>query len=435
MLSAYEIIRKKRDGNRLSAEEIDYFVKEYTAGNLPDYQASSFLMATFFTGMSDEEVLHLTKAMMSTGVIVDLSDISGPKADKHSTGGVGDKISLILAPLAAACGVKVPMVSGRGLGHTGGTVDKLESIPGFKTQMSIDEFKQILSRVGLVMSAQSANLVPADRKLYALRDVTATVESIPLITSSIMSKKLSEGIDALVLDVKVGNGAFMKKITDARKLAKKMVKVGRLYGKKVTAYLTDMSQPLGRDIGNWDEVVESIMVLRGESKSADIIELTKHLTAEMVSLCTDESLTSAQKRVEKAITSGAGYEKFLEMVRAQGGDLKVVETPGSYPKPRFVLEAKSARNGYVSKIDTFGVGMANVKLGGGRAKVGDKVDPVVGITVMKKVGEKVSAGDVLAVVRGNDAMRAKAAVEQVMSSYVLSTRKPVGSKLIKERIF
>lgn len=435
MFSAYEIIRKKRDGNSLSAEEIDYFVREYTSGNLPDYQASSFLMATFFTGMSDEEMLHLTKAMMSTGVIVDLSDIPGPKADKHSTGGVGDKISLILAPLAAACGVKVPMVSGRGLGHTGGTVDKLESIPGFRTQMSIDEYKQILARVGLVMSAQSENLVPADRKLYALRDVTATVESIPLITSSIMSKKLSEGIDALVLDVKVGNGAFMKKTTDARKLARKMVKVGKLYGKKVTAYLTDMSQPLGREIGNWDEVVESIMVLRGESKSADIIELTKHLTAEMVSLCTDESLTSAQKRVEKAITSGAGYEKFLEMVRAQGGDLKVVENPDSYPKPRFVLEAKSVGNGYVSEIDTFGFGIANVKLGGGRAKVGDRVDPVVGITVVKKIGEKVSAGDVLAVVRGNDAMRAKAAVEQVMSSYVLSTRKPVGSKLIKERIF
>ncbi len=434
MLSAYEIIRKKRDGNSLSAEEIDYFVREYTAGNLPDYQASSFLMATYFTGMSDEEILQFTKSMMSTGVVVDLSDIPGPKADKHSTGGVGDKISLILAPLAAACGVKVPMVSGRGLGHTGGTVDKLESIPGFRTRMSIGEYKQILARVGLVMSAQSEDLVPADRKLYALRDVTATVESIPLITSSIMSKKLSEGIDALVLDVKVGNGAFMRKTADARKLAKYMVKVGKLYGKKVTAYLTDMSQPLGREIGNWDEVVESVMVLRGESKSADIIGLTELLTAEMVSLCTGENLTSAKKRVEKTLASGAGYEKFLDMVRAQGGDLKVIRNPGSYPKPRFVLEAKSVRSGYVSEIDTFGVGMANVKLGGGRAKVGDKVDPVAGITIVKKAGEKVSVGDVLAVVRANDDSRAKAAVEQIISSYVLSASKPAGSKLIKERI-
>ncbi len=434
MFSAYEIIRKKRDGSSLSSEELEYFVKEYASGNIPDYQASSLLMATFFTGMSDEEILYLTKAMMSTGIIVDLSGVPGPKADKHSTGGVGDKISLILAPLAAACGVKVPMVSGRGLGHTGGTVDKLESIPGFRTQMSIDEYKQILSRVGLVMSAQSEDLVPADRKLYALRDVTATVESIPLITSSIMSKKLSEGIDALVLDVKFGSGAFMKKSADARRLAKKMVGVGKLYGKKVTAYLTDMSQPLGREVGNWNEIVESIRVLRGESDAQDVIELTKRLTAEMIYLSTGESLTSAEKEVDKAITSGAGYEKFLEMVTAQGGDLKVVENPDRYPKARSILEAKAVESGYVSAIDTFGIGMANVKLGGGRAKVGDKVDPVVGITMLKKVGDKVSAGDVLTVVRGNDDAKTKSAVEQVVSSYVFSANKPAERILVKERI-
>lgn len=434
MLSAYEIIRKKRDGHTLSKEEISYFVSEYSSGQLPDYQVSSLLMAVFFTGMGDEEILHLTEAMMATGVVVDLSGIPGPKADKHSTGGVGDKISLILAPLAAACGVKVPMVSGRGLGHTGGTVDKLEAIPGFRTQMSIDEYKKILSETGLVMSAQSEDLVPADRKMYALRDVTATVESIPLITSSIMSKKLAEGIDTLVLDVKVGSGAFMKKTADARRLARKMVKVGKLYGKKVTAYLTDMSQPLGREVGNWDEVVESIKVLRGESDVQDVVELSKRLTAEMISLSTGESIASAERRVTGAISSGTGYEKFLEMVRAQGGDPKVVEDTDRYAKPKSVIEVKADVSGYVKAIDTFGVGMACVKLGGGRARVDDTVDPVVGMSILAKIGDKVSPGDVLALVRGNDPDRTKSAAEQVRSSYKFSAKRPLREKLIRERI-
>lgn len=434
MFSAYEIIRKKRDGRTLSKDEIEFFVKEYSSGSLPDYQASSLLMAVFFSGMDDEELLYLTESMMATGVIVDLSDIPGPKADKHSTGGVGDKISLILAPLAAACGVNVPMVSGRGLGHTGGTVDKLESIPGFKTRMSVEEYKKILAKVGLVMSAQSEDLVPADRKLYALRDVTATVESIPLITSSIMSKKLAEGIDALVLDVKVGNGAFMKNVTDARKLARKMVKVGKLYGKKVTAYLTDMSQPLGREVGNWNEVVESLKVLRGESDAADVIRLSKRLTAEMISLCTGESAASAEKRVDSAIASGAGYEKFLEMTSAQRGDIRVIENTDRYRKPAYVREVKTSANGFVASIDTFGIGMAAVKLGGGRAKVGDAVDPVVGITIEKKRGDRIYPGDTVALVLANDETKAKSAEEQIISSYSFSSKKPVIDKLIKERI-
>lgn len=434
MFSPYEIIRKKRDGAALSREEIGFFVSKYSSGQIPEYQASSLMMAIYFSGMSDEELLHLTEAMMSTGIVVDLSGVSGPKADKHSTGGVGDKISLMLAPLAAACGVKVPMVSGRGLGHTGGTIDKLESIPGFRTKMTIDEYKRILSDVGLVMSSQSEDLVPADRKLYALRDVTATVESIPLITSSIMSKKLAEGIDALVLDVKVGSGAFMKKVTEARRLAKKMVKVGNLYGKKVTAYLTDMNQPLGREVGNWSEVVESIEVLKGEKSSRDILLLTKHLTAEMVSLCTGESVTSAEKRVAKAIESGSGYEKFMEMVRVQGGDTKVIEDLNLYPKPKYAREAISPAGGYVASIDTFGIGMAAVKLGGGRMKVDDRVDPVVGITILKKIGDKVSSGDTLAVVHANDDDRAKSAVDQVLHSYKYSAGKPAAVELIRERI-
>ena len=434
MLTPYEIIRRKRDGNSLSKEEIGFFVRGYTSGLIPDYQVSSLLMAVFFSGMTDEELVHLTEAMMSTGVVVDLSGVPGCKADKHSTGGVGDKISLILAPLAAACGVKVPMVSGKGLGHTGGTVDKLESIPGFRTRMSIEEYRKILSEVGLVMSAQSDDLVPADRKLYALRDVTATVESIPLITSSIMSKKLAEGIDALVLDIKVGSGAFMKKTADARALAKKMVRVGKLYGKKVAAYLTDMNQPLGREVGNWNEVVESIKVLRGDSQDKDLLELTLRLTAEMVSLCTGESMATAVKRVKKALVSGAGYEKFLEMVRAQGGDMNFIEKPETYPKARTVSEIKAPGSGYVASMDTFRIGMASVKLGGGRLKVEDKVDPVVGITLMKKVGDKVSRGDILALVHGNDEDRTRAAAEDLLSSYRISSGKPAKISLIKERI-
>ncbi len=434
MFSAYEIIRKKRNGAALSREEIGFFVTEYASGRLPDYQASALTMAVFFSGMSDAEILDLTEAMMSTGVVIDLSDVPGPKVDKHSTGGVGDKISLILAPLAAACGVKVPMVSGRGLGHTGGTIDKLESIPGFRTALSIGEYKTILSEVGLVMSAQSEDIVPADRKLYALRDVTATVESIPLITSSIMSKKLAEGIDALVLDVKVGSGAFMKKITEARRLAKKMVRVGGLYGKKVTAYLTDMNQPLGREVGNWNEVVESIEVLKGEKSSRDVVTLARQLTAEMISLGTGESLSSAQKRVLTAIESGSGYEKFLEMVHAQGGNVKVVENPTIYPAPKFVREVKSAESGYVASIDGSGIGLASVKLGSGRMKLGDKIDPVTGITILKKIGDKVSAGESLAIIRANDEDRGKAAGRRVLDSYVIAGRQPPPIELIKERI-
>ncbi|MCL4509851.1 MAG: thymidine phosphorylase [Bacteroidetes bacterium] len=434
MFTPYEIIRKKRDGEALSKEEIEYFVKGYTSGGIPDYQVSSLLMSIFFTGMSDEELLHLTRAMMATGVIVDLSDIPGCKADKHSTGGVGDKISLILAPLAAACGLKVPMVSGRGLGHTGGTIDKLESIPGFRTKMSIEDYKKILKKVGLVMSAQSDDLVPADRKLYALRDVTATVESIPLITSSIMSKKLAEGIDTLVLDVKVGSGAFMKNIDDARALAQKMVQVGKLYGKKVAVYLTDMSQPLGREIGNWSEVVESIKVLRGESDVEDVIELTVVLAAEMIALCSGENISNASERVRNALKSGAGYEKFIEMVRAQGGDVSVVEDLSKYPKPKIVREIKASASGCVTSIDTFKIGVAAVKLGAGRLKVGDKVDPVVGITVLKKIGDKVSSGDVIAIVHANEENIVKPVTDEILSAYKFSDAKPGKQELVKERI-
>jgi pyrimidine-nucleoside phosphorylase len=384
--------------------------------------------------MSDDELLYLMCAMMETGVVADLSDIPGFKADKHSTGGVGDKISLLLAPLAAACGIKVPMVSGRGLGHTGGTIDKLESIPGFRTKLSLAEYKKILKKTGLVMSAQSDAFVPADRILYALRDVTATVESIPLIASSIMSKKLAEGIDALVLDVKIGNGAFIRNADAARDLGKKMVHIGKLYGKKVAAYLTDMSQPLGREVGTWNEVVEAIKILCGESDIDDVVELTTTLTAEMISLCTGENFSAAEERVKRAINSGTGYAKFIEMVHAQGGNVQIVENPSKYKKPKFIREVKSLKSGYVSSIDTFKIGMAAVKLGAGRLKIGDKIDPVVGISILKKIGDKVLSKEIIAVVHANDDARSEAAAEDIRSAYELSDMKPKKPELIRDRI-
>jgi pyrimidine-nucleoside phosphorylase len=435
MLTPYEIIRRKRDKQSLSKEEIEFFVEQYTSNKIPDYQVSSLLMAIFFNGMNDEEISYLTRAMMETGSVMDLSNIKGCKADKHSTGGVGDKVSLLVAPLAATCGVKVPMISGRGLGHTGGTIDKLESIPGFRTMLSVSEFKRILKKVGVAMSAQSKSFVPADRKLYALRDVTATVESIPLIVSSIMSKKLAEGIDALVLDVKVGNGAFMRNLHDARSLADRMVKVGKLHKKKVTAFLTDMNQPLGKAVGNWNEVVEARDILRGERNGLqDVIELTKRLTAEMVSLCTGEDIDSAEKRVAKAIESGAGYEKLCEMVQAQGGDIKYIEKPERRKRTKFVVEVRLQEEGFVQSVDTFRIGMAAVKLGAGRIKLGEKIDPVVGLSFLKKVGDKVSRGDVVAIVYANDETRARSSVEEIQSSYTLSELRPKQAELVMEII-
>ncbi|HEY9165479.1 MAG TPA: thymidine phosphorylase [Candidatus Kryptonia bacterium] len=434
MLTTYEIIRKKRDGGVLSENEIAEIVSGYTSGELPDYQMSAFLMSVFFKGMSDAEILALIHSMISSGVTVDLSDIPGSKADKHSTGGVGDKISLLLAPIAAACGIKVPMVSGRGLGHTGGTVDKLESIPGFRTALSTAEYKRILNDVGLVMSAQSDDIVPADRKMYALRDVTATIESIPLITSSIMSKKLAEGIDALVLDIKVGNGAFMKKVSDARLLARKMVKIGKLYGKKTAAYLTGMNQPLGHEVGNWNEVVESIDVLSGKSKVRDVTELTLKLTGEMLSLCTGESLSRSVSKAGKALASGAGYEKFLEMVRAQGGDVAFIQNPEKYPAARRVVDVSSLESGYVKAIDTRKIGMTAVRLGAGRMKAGEQIDPAAGIRVQMKIGDRVARGEVIAIARTNRDVVENEIIEEIRSAYVMSAKKTVQPPLIMERI-
>jgi pyrimidine-nucleoside phosphorylase/thymidine phosphorylase len=397
----YDLIHRKREGGRLTAEEIGALVRGYTAGEIPDYQLAAFCMAVFFRGMDDAEVRALTDAMLRSGDVLDLSDIPGAKVDKHSTGGVGDKVSLPLAPLAAACGVRVPMVSGRGLGHTGGTLDKLEAIPGFRVDLPLERFVELVRDHGLALIGQTARLAPADRRLYALRDVTATVESIPLIAASIMSKKLAEGIDALVLDVKVGRGAFMKTLPEARRLAETLAAIGRGMGKRVTALLTAMDQPLGRAVGNALEVVESIELLRGGGPP-DLRELTVALTAEMVLLAgLAPDLAAGRRAVEAAIADGRGLARLREIVAAQGGDPAAIDDPARLPRAAQVLPVAAPAGGVVEAIDAEAVGLAAMALGAGRARVDDRIDPAVGIVLTVKVGERVEAGQPLCLVHRN----------------------------------
>ena len=385
-----DLIRRKRDGGQLADGEIHEFVRGLVAGGVADYQAAAMLMAIYFQGLSGRELAALTEAMLKSGDVIDLSDIALPKVDKHSTGGVGDKISIPLAPAVAACGVAVPMISGRGLGHTGGTLDKLESIPGFRTQLDAGEFKRVLRECGLVLAGQSERLVPADRKLYALRDVTGTVESIPLIASSIMSKKLAEGIDGLVLDVKVGRGAFMKDLGHARRLAETLVEIGRTAHKKTVALLTSMDQPLGGAVGNLCEIMESVDVMRGQGP-ADVRELTIALGAEMLGVA---GITDGQKKIADALDSGKALECFRRVVRAQGGDDSIFDRPAKYgAKPVQIL---AWRDGVVSQIDAGAVGVAAVKMGAGRARKEDSIDPLASIFLHKKVGDGVAKDEPLA---------------------------------------
>lgn len=392
-----EIIRTKRDGKKLSADELRSFIGAYLSGGIPDYQMSAFLMAVYFRGMDFDETVSFTDVLIHSGEVVDLSHVPGLKVDKHSTGGVGDKVSLILAPIVAACGIPVPMISGRGLGHTGGTLDKLESIPGFCTDLSVEEYKAVIAEVGLVMIGQTRSIAPADKKLYALRDVTGTVESIPLIAGSIMSKKIAEGIDALVLDVKTGSGAFMRNPDEALQLAKILVAIGHRYGKQTIAFLTRMDEPLGFAVGNWLEVAESVHCLQGEG-DPDLMELISVLAGAMIML--GGKATTIEEGIEianKVLKSGKAHEKFLELVRRQGGDVSAVENPEAYPISRFSLEVKSPERGYVASIDARDVGLVSCILGAGRAKVEDKVDPKAGIVFKTKVGDSVDFGDPLAV--------------------------------------
>ncbi len=432
-MRAVDIIRKKRDRETLSEEEIEFFVKGYVEGTIPDYQAAALLMAIFLNGMTDGEAFVLTRTMMHSGKVFDFSSISASKVDKHSTGGVGDKISLPLAPLVAANGVIVPMISGRALGHTGGTLDKLESIPGYKTDLSPEEFEKALKTVGVAIIGQTEDIVPADRKMYALRDVTATVESIPLISASIMSKKLAEGIDGLVLDVKTGTGAFMRKYEDAKKLAETMVAIGKSFGKKVYALLTDMNQPLGRAIGNANEVRESVDVLLGKGPE-DVTNLTIELGAYMLFIGNvAESIEDGKNLIKKAIEDGRGYEKWCEMVRNQGGDPDAI-LKEDFTKTKYVEEIKAEKGGFLSIIDTFKIGVAASILGAGRAKKEDKIDHKVGLYMHKKHGEKIEEKDVIFEVRGNDSEKMKEAIKWLKESFIIVEAKPEARPLVYEVI-
>jgi pyrimidine-nucleoside phosphorylase len=427
-----DLIRRKRDGEELAPEEIEYLVDGYTSGEIPDYQISAFLMAVYFAGMTDREVSRLTECMLRSGETVDLSSVSGIKVDKHSTGGVGDKTSLIVAPLAAAAGVVVPMMSGRALGHTGGTLDKLEAIPGFRTDITPEDARQLLSEVGLCFLSQTERLTPADGKRYSLRDVTATVESIPLIASSIMSKKLAEGLDALVLDVKVGNGAFMKKQVDARRLAQMMVGIGRRMDKRVQALITDMSQPLGYAVGNALEVMEASQTLQNAGPN-DLTKLSIELAARMIYLGKKAaSLDEARRLAEERLVDGSGYKKLKQVVAAQGGNPQALDKFELLPNATGMREVTSPRGGYVSSIEAEYIGAASNMIGAGRERKEDSIDPAVGIILEVKVGEKVDAGSVLCRIYYTREEHVEDAAEMVEDAFRISAQKPDERELILE---
>jgi len=433
---ATEVIRAKRDGRELPPQAIAELVGDYTQGRVPEYQMAAFCMAVFFRGLSPEELRELTSAMVHSGDVLDLSAVPGRKVDKHSTGGVGDKVTLALAPLAAACGVKVPMVCGRGLGHTGGTVDKLEAIPGFRVNLPPEHFREILASTGACIIGQTARIAPADRKLYALRDLTGTVESIPLIAASILSKKLAEGIDALVLDVKVGSGAFMKRTEDARRLAETILAVGHAMGKTVSAFVTDMDQPLGHAVGNALEVKEAVDLLRDEGPR-DLREVTVELTAEMLLLAgVAASREEARARVVGAIGDGRGFLKLCEIAEAQGADPDALADPSLLPRAQVTLEVPSSERGVVQAIDAEAIGLASACLGAGRTRIEDRIDPAAGLVVHKKVGDPVEVGEPIATLHvGSAPHEPPAAVEvRVRGAYQIGAHPVPAERLVRERI-
>ena len=427
-----DLIAKKRDGQTLTTEEIRYMIADYTAGIIPDYQMSAMCMAILLRGMDDREVLDLTLAMQRSGDVLDLSPISGIKADKHSTGGVGDMTSLVLCPMVAACGLKVAKMSGRGLGHTGGTIDKLESFPGFSTALTEEQFFENVNRHGIAIMGQTANLVPADKKLYALRDVTGTVPSIPLIVSSIMSKKLASGADVIVLDVKCGDGSFMKTPEDAEELARNLTRIGRLAGKKCAAIITDMDQPLGFAVGNALEVREAIAVLKGEEEG-DLLRLCLALGSCMLTeagYAPDHE--AAEKMLLDAVKSGRALDKLAEMVTAQGGDASAVYQPELLPTAPVICEVPSPKAGTVSRIHAEAVGLVSMKLGGGRATKEDVIDPRVGVVLHKKLGDPVAEGESLAAIHAADEKSAAEAVRQLLDCYELTDGEVVRPPFIRK---
>jgi pyrimidine-nucleoside phosphorylase len=431
---AVDVIRKKRDGGELSRGEIESLVSAYTHGEIADYQVSAWLMAVVLRGMTRTETAALTDAMLRSGEVLDLSSLPGRKVDKHSTGGVGDKTSLVLAPVCAAAGVVVPMISGRGLGHTGGTLDKLESIPGFNVNLAVAEFRRALESCGCAMIGQTAEIAPADRKLYALRDVTGTVESPYLICASIMSKKLAEGIDALVLDVKTGSGAFMKSEQDAVFLAELMVETGERMGKQVVALITDMDQPLGNKIGNALEVIEVVEVLGGGGPQ-DLRKLCFELAGWMLHLGrVSNSVAEGKKQAEKLVFSGKALEKFRQMIELQGGDTRALDDTKRLPQARHFLDIRCPRDGYVSSLHCEQIGTVCVMLGGGRERKEDAVDPAVGIVMHKKVGDRVQTGETLATVHYNDESRVSRAQQLLAESFTISDAPPSDQRPLIHRV-
>jgi len=428
-----DLILRKRDGGELSREEIDFFVRGYARGEIPDYQASALAMAVLFRGMSSTEISALTESMMRSGEVLDLSELPGPKVDKHSTGGVGDKTSLVLGPLAAACGVFVPMISGRGLGHTGGTLDKLESIPGFRVHLSLAEFRTVLARCGLALIGPTPEIAPADRKLYALRDVTATVESLPLIAASIMSKKMAEGIDALVLDVKSGDGAFLGSLEQSRELARTMIAIARGMGRKVEALVTAMDQPLGRTVGNALEVAECIETLKGRGPS-DLESLSIELAARMVHLSAGIALDVARGRVRGALGSGAGLEKLREVIELQGGDPRVCDDPSLLPRTSETVVVRADRDGRVTRLGARAIGRAAMILGAGRETVDGRIEPAVGFVFHKKVGDPVARNEPIVTVHSGSAERLERALAGLRGSIVVGPEAPATGPLVLDRL-
>jgi len=423
-LRPQDVIRKKRDGEELSREEITFFVQGVTQGTIADYQISALLMAIFLNGMNDAEQEILTDAMLHSGNTLDFSSIAKPKADKHSTGGVGDKTSLLIAPLVAACGICVPMISGRGLGHTGGTLDKLESIPGYRVDLSAEEFEHVLNEVGYAMSGQTAELAPADKKMYALRDATATVEAIPLIVASIISKKGAAGLDAMVIDVKVGSGAFMRDEDRARALAQALVRTGNACGIRTRALLTDMNQPLGRAVGNSLEVKECIELLRGEvdDLACPVLDLSLELSAHMLVLSRlDDSLDAARVRLQGILNSGQALECFRKNVEAQGGEPRVCDDPSGFlPLVTESFKVESPRSGFITKINAAEIGHAIAAIGGGRVRIDDAIDPSVGYLTEVRIGNRVSAGASVGTVYCRDQSMAREATQRIQAAYEIS---------------
>ena len=424
-----DIIEHKRDGKILTNEEINFFITNYVDGKIPDYQVSALLMAILFRGMSDEEIFNLTNDMLHSGDIIDLSKIKGVKVDKHSTGGVGDKTSLVLGPLVASCGAKLAKMSGRGLGHTGGTLDKMESIPGMQINISEDNFISQVNKIGMAIVGQTGHLVPADKKLYALRDVTGTVDSLPLIASSIMSKKLASGSDSILLDVKVGSGAFMKTLEMGEELAKTMVSIGKYFKKDTRAILTDMDEPLGLAVGNNLEVIEAINTLKGNGPK-DLTELCIKAGAIMLlqaKICT--SFEEGEKLLQSKIENGEAFKKFVEFVEAQGGDITYVLNTSKFEKAKYEISINSNKSGYITKIDALKIGEFAMKLGAGREKIEDKIDYSAGIILSKKIGDFVNSGDELCKIYTNKE-NYEEIIKEIKNSFIISENKPENRKII-----